>query len=168
MKNLRFNIGPRINIGENNKFFAGLALLAGAGIALYGGFDYMEQGERLEGAQQIDATITSTSIDRDTSSTRRGSTVKYEPKIVFSYSLDSNNYTSNNIYPTGTEVRKNSREGAETFLKDYNEGADINAYVDPENPGEGFLKNEKSSKPLILVGFGILMSLMSGRKLIKI
>lgn len=165
---MRLNIGPRINIGENNKFFAGLALLAGAGIALYGGFDYVEQGERLENAQQIEATITSTSIDRDTSSTRRGSTTKYEPEVVFRYSLDSNTYTSNNIYPTGTEVRRNSRDGAETFLEDYQEGADINAYVDPENPEEGFLRNEKSSKPLILLGFGILMSLMSGRKLIKI
>ena len=163
---MRFNT-DLFSGSDNSKAMAALGVIAGLLVAVYGGMDYMEQSERLQGAETINATVSDVDIEEQSSSSRRGPEMEYAPIVRFEYSYSGENYTSDNFYPTDTDVAKNNREKAEEITADFSTEDRITVFIDPENPGEAFLRNGRSSKPLILLGFGALMTLLASRSLIK-
>lgn len=121
----------------------------------FGFTQYLGQSDSLENTVKVDATVLKTQITEESS--RRGGT-EYRTSIKFRYSYEDDNYSSKNIYPLDSTREFDTRSNAEKYLKNYTENKRIEAFVNPENPGKGFLNAERSSDPitLILAGFFLL------------
>ena len=126
----RFNI-DLFDGSKNSKVMAALGVLAGFLIAVYGGMDYMEQNERIQGSEKINVTVTDVSVVEQTSSSRHGTSMEYAPIVNFEYSYSGENYSSDNFYPTHSDFTKSNREAAGDVTEDYTTGSQVQAYVDP-------------------------------------
>jgi hypothetical protein len=141
--------------GPSGTLRIALLVLIGLGTVGYGAYSYNAQTSALDSAVEVDATMTSTSVEEN--SQRRG--VSYSPQATFTYTYEGEEYTSSNVYP-GTLPREfDTEDTAEAALEGYEEDATVTAYVPPESPGSAYLKQEGSNKPLLVVGFGILFVL---------
>lgn len=150
---LNFRIGPDISL--DSRVFYLLSILVGVALVIYGGMQYLEAGERIDDPAVVNATVEDTSIEEDRNSRRRGVDIEYDVNLEFSYSYDGVEYESERFYPTGAEVSRQTREGAEEVLENYEEGEKVKAYLDPDSPGEAFLRKNRSRRPIVLVLFGV-------------
>jgi len=141
--------------GPSGTLQAVLVVLLGLATLGYGAYSYNAQTSALDSAVEVDATVTSTSVEENTQ--RRG--VSYTPQATFSYRYEGEERGSSNVYP-GTLPREfDSRESAESALEGYESGETVTAYVPPESPDEAFLKHETSNKPFFVMGVGVLFLL---------
>lgn len=136
-------------------------LIAGLATIGYGAYSYSSQTSALDSAVEVDATISSTSIDANE---KKGDT--YTPQATFNYTYEGKEYTSSNVYP-GELPREFSKKDARSELEEYKPGETVTAYVPPESPGNAFLKYKSSNKPLIVIAFGGLIVLSAGRSALK-
>jgi len=165
-------MGLRINLGRGSKnlnstqglAFAAVFALIGVAIAGYGFTQYQGQQDYLENTENISATVTDNSIRTDSS--RRGG-IDYQAEISFEYSFQGENFSSNFIHPLDTDKEFNSETEAEKFLEDYQEGETVDAFVDPDNPDEAFLKAERSSEPLLMMIIGALLTGLGSYKVVQ-
>ncbi|MFB6103409.1 MAG: DUF3592 domain-containing protein [Haloplanus sp.] len=140
--------------GSSGTIRIAIALLVGVATIGYGGYSYSMQSSALDSAEQVTATIVSTSIEKHTS---KG--ISYSPHATYNYTYEGETDTSSNIYP-GTLPREfDSKEKARAELAAYEPGETVTAYVPPDAPGNAFLKHESSNKPFIVIGFGLLFAL---------
>ncbi|WP_414836437.1 DUF3592 domain-containing protein [Candidatus Nanohalococcus occultus] len=159
---LRISLGRESGFNDlsgRQKLAVGLVLIiAGLALSGWGYLNYRAQGEAIENAVNTTGTVVSTEIVEDSGGRRSGS--DYTPVIRFEYLYSGNSYVSDNMYPPGdTQKEFNSRSSAERLLEKYPEGSEvIRVYIDPEQPGEGFLKKKRSNGPLLLVGIGTVMA----------
>ncbi|MBC5793560.1 MAG: DUF3592 domain-containing protein [Nanohaloarchaea archaeon] len=133
-----------------------LILIAGIGLAVYGGYSLMQQNSALQNAEQINVTIESTGVDRV--SQRRG--VEYEPKASFNYTYNGESHTSDNLYPSGIAQEFNSEEDASQVIEGYETGETVTGNINPESPGNAFLLDEKSNSPYFMIVIGVLMAVI--------
>ena len=163
----------RISIGRENsgnlssrKTVAISGLIAAVGMVLIGfGFmQYTGQTDSLENAVSVNGTVVETKITEDTS--RRGGT-EYETSIRFNYSYNGSNHSSKNIYPLDSNQGFESRSKAEKYLMNYTENSRVDAFVNPEKPGKGFLNAERSSDPITLVLAGFLLLTIGSYNAVK-
>lgn len=140
-----------------------LILLVGIALVGYGAYDYQQQSDAVENAIAVNATITGTDIETDTS---RGDQ-DFVPEATFDYRYQDTSHTSNNIFPAGSTPHYDTRMKAEAALEGYEEGETVTAYVNPSSPGRGFLEERRSKKPLTLVAIGGLTTLVAGAHLFK-
>lgn len=136
-------------------------LIVGLATIGYGAYSYSSQTSALDSAVEVDATISSTSIEANQ---KKGNT--YTPQATFNYTYEGETYTSSNLYP-GELPREFSKKDAKAELEEYESGETVTAYVPPESPGDAFLKYESSNKPLVVIGFGGLIVLSAGRSALK-
>lgn len=132
-----------------------IVLVAGIGLALYGGYSLTQQSAALQNAEKVTVTVESTGIEEISGGKR--SSIDYKPTTSFSYTYNGESYTSNNIYPSGLTQEFNTEKSARNTISKYKEGQNYTGYVNPETPGKAFLKNESSNKPyfMILIGIGM-------------
>ena len=151
---------------ESSPNFVLLFLFMVGGLVLlsYGFNQYQGQAESIESAVGVTATIADTNVRTDSS--RRGST-DYQVEISFDYSFEGDDYASDFLYPLDDDREFGTEEDAEEFLQNYTTGTEIDAYVNPQKPGEAFLWDRRSDQPLILLLIGGLMTLSSGYKAVK-
>jgi hypothetical protein len=128
-----------------------VSLLFGAGIAGYGGYDYLQQSEAVDDAVTVETTVVDTEIS---SSGRRA---LYRVSAEHTYQYQGTEYTSEDVFPGSLAPRYATRNDAEDVLDDYEPGETATAYVDPESPNEAFLERDTAQTPFWLVGFGGLM-----------
>ncbi|WP_327051907.1 DUF3592 domain-containing protein [Halomicrococcus gelatinilyticus] len=143
--------------GPSGRFQIALMFLLGLATIGYGGYSYAEQSSALDSAVEVDATISSTSVEADDA--RRGT--DYVPRATFNYTYEGETYTATNVYPGELPRDFSTREKARSQLKGYEPGDTVTAYVPTDSPGQAFLKHESSDKPLLVVGFGVLFVLAS-------
>jgi hypothetical protein len=139
-----------------------LVVIAGIGLAIYGGYSLMQQDSALQNAEQINVTIESTGVD--TVSQRRG--VEYKPTASFSYTYNGETYTSDNVYPSGIAQEFNSEDDALQIIEGYNTGETVIGNINPESPENAFLVDESSNTPYFMILIGIAMAVIGiGSKL---
>ncbi|WP_132058614.1 DUF3592 domain-containing protein [Halorussus amylolyticus] len=142
-----------------------LFLVIGLGASGFGAYDYVQQSDAVNEAVEVDATVVETGVD----SVRGGSSpgVDYKPEVTFEYEYDGETYTGNNVFPATISRNYDTRSAAASVLEGYDEGETVTAYVNPDSPGDAFLKDEKSNSPLLFVGIGGLFAVVGGSSLFK-
>lgn len=140
-----------------------LLLVLGLGLTGYGTYDYVQQSDALRNAAEVEATITETDVVTQGSvSGQTGGEVHYEPRIAFTYEYQGESYTGTNVFPAHIAPEYNQRSKAESVISEYETGTTVTACVDPNDPGDAFLKNTPSDTPLIAAGIGATISLFGG------
>lgn len=136
--------------------WSGVLIIIGAALSGLGYTNYQSQSNALDNAVNVTATVTGTEVNID----RAGKSPEYSPVISFNYTYKDETYTSNNMYPPGdTQTELDSRSAAAKVTNSYTINKKVLAYVNPENPGEAFLKKKRSNSPLIFIGIGALIVL---------
>jgi len=144
---MKFNVN-----GPSGGLQVAVVVLIGLGTIGYGAYSYNAQTSALGSAVEVDATVTSTSVEENDK--RRG--VSYSPKATFTYTYEGEEYTSSNVYP-GTLPREfDTEDDARDALDGYGEDEAVTAYAPPESPGSAYLKKEGSNKPFLVMGIGVL------------
>ncbi len=128
----------------------------------YGVYSYSQQTAALDSAEEVDATIISTSVETNTG---KGNT--YTPRATFNYTYEGETYTASNVYPGELPREFGSEEKARAQLKGYESGATVTAYVPTASPGNAYLRHESSNKPFLVIGFGALFLVGAARSAIK-
>jgi len=131
-------------------------LLVGLGFVGYGAYTYTSQSAALDSTETVNATVTSTSIEESPGG-RRGGT-DYRPQVSFNYTYEGERYSSSNLYPGGVTQSSGTRGGAESTLEGYEPGVNVTAYVPTDSPDSAFLKNQRSTRPLLMMGVGGLVA----------
>nr|EGQ40143.1 MAG: protein of unknown function, DUF3592 [Candidatus Nanosalinarum sp. J07AB56] len=127
----------------------GVLLLGASGYLVY------SQQQSLSSGVQIEATVESKQVDRDSS--RRGG-IDFTPRVTYSYTYNGEQYTSQNIRPGLGTSSSNSRSDAEDRISQYEVGETTTAYVVEGSPSKSYLKKKTSIiLPLMLGGFGALL-----------
>ena len=132
-----------------------LLLVLGVGIAGFGAYDYVQQSDAISNAVSVEATIVETDVE--SVAQRRGGP-DYRPEVTFEYTYSRQSYTASNLYPATVTSDYDTRSAAESALEGYDEGETVTAYVNPGNPGNAFLTNQRSTGPLKLVAIGGVMA----------
>lgn len=143
-----------------------LYVAIGLAIASYGGYDYIQQTEAVRESVQVDATVTERSIETN-SGTSSNPGLEYEPTVEFEYVYNGTEYTGTKLFPAEIKRDYKTRSAAESAVAEYEPGARTTAYVEPEEPGDAFLKNETSNAPLIALGIGGIFSLLTAVSAVK-
>ncbi|WP_435366014.1 DUF3592 domain-containing protein [Haloarchaeobius sp. DYHT-AS-18] len=143
--------------------FRGAVLFLVVGLAMtgFGAYDYLQQSDAMENAVSVDAEMTEVGVESDSAGS--STDVEYTPTVEFSYTYEGESYTSTNLYPAETTPSYDTRSAARDAVADYDEGATVTAYVSPDQPGNAFLKNEKSNSPLLFAGIGLFFVLVGGK-----
>ncbi|WP_135852577.1 DUF3592 domain-containing protein [Halorussus salinus] len=141
--------------GPSGPLQLAVAVLVGLAIFGWGAYSYTTQTSALNSATQVEATITSTSVE--TFNQRRGT--DYGPQATFEYTYEGENYTSSNVYPGELPREFDSENAARDQLDGYEPGDTVTAYVPPNSPGNAYLMHESSNKPFLVMGFGVLFVL---------
>jgi len=139
--------------GPSGTLQVALVLLVGLGTFGYGGYGYAVQSAAVGSAQTVDATVVTTTVE--TVEQRRGT--GYAPRATFNYTYDGRRYTSANVYPGPLAREFDSEAAARAQLRGYEPGSTVTAYVPPESPGAAFLRDERSDKPLFVMGAGAVL-----------
>lgn len=127
-----------------------LLLVALAAIG-YGGYDYVHQEAVIDDAVTVNATIKEVGITQG-----GGRHIDYYPRVTYEYQFEGRTYTGEDIYPGSLSTGYDTRSEARAIVEPFAENETVTAYVDPQSPTDAFLKNERNSGPLYLVGFGVV------------
>jgi len=149
--------------GPSGKLRIVLLFLVGLGTLGYGVYSYDAQTSALDSAVEVNATITSVSVEKDTA----GKGIEYVPHATFSYTYEGATYTSSKVYPGKLPKDFGTKDAARSEVGEFEPGEAVTAYVPPNSPGNAFLKSESSNKPLFVMGFGVLFVLGSGYSALK-
>lgn len=161
---LGVNIGGKnsSNLGPNQiLLFSSIFMIIGLALAGYGFMQYQGQSESINKATNITATVTDTNVRTDSS--RRGGT-DYQAEITFDYKFEGTSYSSDFVYPLDDDKEFNTESEAQNYLENYSSGEEVDAFVNPEQPGKAFLTAERSNQPLLFVLIGMMMLLAGGYK----
>ena len=149
-------MSPKINIGSGDGDSSRgvlVFLVISVAIAGYGGYDYLQQTEAVRDAVEVDATITETGVE--TESARRGR-VDHRPTATFEYSYEGETYTGNSVFPGSVTPNYDTDSAAREIIAEYQAGETVTAYVDPAEPGNAFLKNQRTDTPVKLAAIGLI------------
>jgi hypothetical protein len=148
--------------GPSGRIGIALTLVIGLASIGFGVYSYSTQASALDSAATVEGTITSTSIE-----THSNKGVSYTPQATFTYSYEGETYTASNVYP-GTLARDfDTERAARAELDGYEEGATVTVYVPTDAPEKGYLQRERSNKPFLLIGVGVLFLGGAGRSVLR-
>nr|WP_305882745.1 DUF3592 domain-containing protein [Haloplanus ruber] len=108
-----------------------------------GGYSYVQQGQAINNAVTVQATVDSAQVERIDS--RRS--IDYEPEIEYTYEYQGETYTSEQVFPGPTIRTYSDRSNAQSIVQSYEPGTTVQAYVRPSAPGNAFLIRERTPWP---------------------
>ena len=79
---------------------------------------------------------------------------EYSPSVRYSYEVNGRQYTSNGVFPLGTE--SGTREWASGIIDRFKAGMTCTAWYDPASPGDAFIVRRYVFTPPAIVLFSIL------------
>ncbi|WP_277543469.1 DUF3592 domain-containing protein [Haloarcula laminariae] len=129
-----------------------LLLLAISLIGL-GGYSYVQQGQAVDTAVTVQATVDSADVERIDS--RRS--IEYEPEINYTYQYQGETYTSDQVFPGPTVRTYSERSQAQSIVQSYEPGTTVEAYVRPSAPGDAFLIRERTPWPVQASAIGAVL-----------
>lgn len=133
-----------------------VAIVLGVGIAGYGGYDYIQQSSAVDDAVAVETTVIDTEI-----STSAGRGLIYRVTVEHTYQYRGTEYTSEQVFPGAISPTYTVRSDAERAIEPYEPNATATAYVDPDAPGQAFLKRQTTAGPFKTVGFGGLLAVLT-------
>ncbi|WP_434523161.1 DUF3592 domain-containing protein [Halorubrum sp. AS12] len=136
-----------------------IVLVCLAGIT-FGGYDYVQQSEAVDDAVTVEATIEEASVSQSES---RGSS-DYYVQIEFTYQFQGTQYTGDQLFPGSISQSYDTRSDAQSAIEPYEAGETVTAYVDPDNPSEGFLERQTVTSPFEFIaigGLGLLLTALN-------
>jgi hypothetical protein len=146
-------------MSDNSVFGILVIIVAGAAAAGFGGYMWMEQGERIDSYEEVDATVLSSAVDVERRNDPDDGTDRtYYADITYEYTVDGETYESSNVMP-GPGRSSSGENRAENIVADYPEGETVTAYYDPDDPSNAFLVKNRQLLFLGMAGFGGLFSL---------
>lgn len=144
-------------------------LLVGLAISGYGVYDYVDQNEELRDSVTVEATITQADVVQTSSGNSGRVNIDYEPELQYEYQYEGTTYTGSSIYPADTATLSfDSRDAARSEISEYEENSTVTAYVLPSSPSESFLRAQRSSRPLVTAGFGVLIALFGAHSVSRL
>jgi hypothetical protein len=152
-----------ITVGDRevDPFRGGLLfLLLGLALTGYGGYDYLQQQQRIDTAERVDAAVIETGVEADSQGS--STSVDYYPSVRFEYTYRGETYTSDNVFPSTVRASYDTESAARDAIDEYDPDSTVTAYVPPDSPGDAFLENEQSNAPFIAVGIGLFAVLAGG------
>jgi len=105
-----------------------------------GGDSYAQQGQAVDDAVAIQATVDSARVER----LDAGRGIDYEPEIEYTYRYRGETYTSDHAFPGLTIRTYSDRSNAQSVVRSYEPGTTVRAYVRPSAPGDVFLIRERT------------------------
>jgi hypothetical protein len=147
-------------MSDNSVIGAIVIIVAGAAAAGFGGYMWMEQGERIDSYESTEATVLSSEVDVETRNDPddSGTERTYVPEVTYEYTVDGETYESENVFP-GPGESSAGQDRAETIVGNHPEGETVTAYYDPDNPSNSFLIKNQQIMFLGIAGFGGLFVL---------
>ena len=118
-----------------------------------GGYGYVQQGQAVDDAVTVQATVDSARVERIDS--RRS--IDYEPEIEYTYEYQGEAYTSEQVFPGPTIRTYSDRSSAESVVLSYEPGTTVRAYVRPSAPSDAFLIRERTPWPTRAVAIGSVL-----------
>ncbi|GAA0549028.1 DUF3592 domain-containing protein [Halorubrum ejinorense] len=156
--------GLTIN-GPSTVAGAVVMLVIGLAAAGYGAYDYTQQSNAVEGAVEVDATVTELGVEPVTTGSSTGAS--YRPTVRFTYEYDGRDHESTNVFPSAIEPNYDTESAARAVLDGYAVDETATAYVDPSDPDGAFLRSQTSNAPLLAVAVGVGFVLVGGRSAVK-
>lgn len=132
-------------------------LLVGLAFVAYGGYDYAQQSAAVDDAVSVEATI----VETDVSQSDGRSSANYHAHVEFTYQHEGTEYTGDRLVPGATSPSYDTRSEAESAIEPYDAGETVTAYVDPADPGEGFLERRTTGGPPVFVAIGGVVLLLT-------
>ncbi|GAB6860508.1 DUF3592 domain-containing protein [Haloplanus litoreus] len=142
--------------GPSSRLGIAVLLLVGLASVGYGAYSYDAQSAALDSTATVNATVTDTSVTES-----GGKTVSYEPRATFEYRYRGETYTSSSVYPGTLGKDFDTEAAAREELAPYESGETATAYVPTDDPGAAFLERERSKKPHLLIGAGVLFTVVA-------
>jgi hypothetical protein len=118
-----------------------------------GGYGYVQQGQAVDDAVTVQATVDSARVERIDS--RRS--IDYEPEIEYTYEYQGEAYTSEQVFPGPTIRTYSDRSSAESVVRSYEPETTVRAYVRPSAPSDAFLIRERTPWPTRAVAIGSVL-----------
>ena len=118
-----------------------------------GGYGYVQQGQAVDDAVTVQATVDSARVERIDS--RRS--IDYEPEIEYTYEYQGETYTGEQVFPGPTIRTYSDRSSAESVVLSYEPGTTVRAYVRPSAPSDAFLIRERTPWPTRAVAIGSVL-----------
>jgi len=124
-------------------------VLIGLTLIVFGAYDYVNLVNSIENAETVEAKVLESDVV--------GSNTNFRPVVEFEYNYEGETYISDNIEPARFSNSYRSRSQPENIIEEYSEGETIQAYTDPSNPENAFLKREISSSAYAPIIFGLII-----------
>ncbi|WP_247010640.1 DUF3592 domain-containing protein [Halorientalis litorea] len=118
-----------------------------------GGYSYVQQGQAVDDAVAVEATVDSAQVERIDS--RRS--IDYEPEIEYTYEYQGETYTSEQVFPGPTIRTYSDRSEAQSVVRSYEPGTTVQAYVRPSAPSNAFLIRERTPWPTRALAVGSVL-----------
>jgi hypothetical protein len=115
-----------------------------------GGYSYVQQGQAVDNAVTVQATVDSAHVDR----LDAGRGIDYEPYIEYTYDYQGETYTSEQVFPGPTVRTYSDRSKAQSVVRSYEPGTTVRAYVRPSAPSDAYLTRERTPWPPRAVAIG--------------
>lgn len=147
-------------MSDNSVIGIVVIIVAGVAAAGFGGYMWMEQGERIDSYESTDATVLSSDVDVDVRNDpdSSGQERSYSADITYEYTVDGQTYESSNVMP-GPGRSATGQNRAQNLVEQYPEGETVTAYYDPDDPSKSFLVKNQQLLFLGMAGFGVVFSL---------
>ena len=139
--------------------FGGLGLM----LLVVGTTQLWQQRRNMKHARSVLATIehsavvSHTSADTDGELLRSNSTTSHTPEVRFRYLVGGRTYRSERLYPSVIGRGYASVEAAQAELAPYPVDAQVQAWVNPAHPEQGFLRAEAGQGPLVFLVLGVVL-----------
>ena len=150
--------GRELSFSRSDLFLLALAVL----MVGYGGYEYVNQQNAIEGAVAVNATITDVGVEQTD-----GRGIDYVPVVSYEYVFEGTAYTGGDVFPGSIHSTYDTQSEARAVIDSYSVNQTATAYVDSQSPANAFLKKTTTSEPLLLAGGGgiiFIVALIRGRQ----
>ena len=107
--------------------------------AFFVGTVFQHQVAVQENTGTATATVTSTEIDVTTDDDGDKS---YSPVVVYEYTVESETYGNDNVFPGGFQRSRGSRSWAEGIIAEHEVGSEAMINYNPDDPSRAYLRND--------------------------
>lgn len=135
-------------------FFPALFSLGGLFLVYLGGRKVLRAKLAVRKFESVPAQVVSARLDDGPDRTSR----TYAPEVTYTYTYEGEEYTSSTVHPGGTWMTGN-QERMQSIVDEYDAqiGQEVTAHVDPEDPGNAYLREGRLRHAYVTIVFGAVL-----------
>jgi hypothetical protein len=135
-----------------------LILLFVSVFVLFTGIPIVDHNSSVQHNEPTSATVVSTEIDERTNDDER----EYRPVVVYEYTVDGEQYESENVYPGQFTRWHGSQSTAADVLEQYTPSQQVTVQHNPDSPDEAYLLNNGWPDSWYLAVGGAIVASLGG------